>query len=82
VAHVAVLDLLAGARAGPAVVSHVLRQGHRAPRAAPRGRHPAPHKPTSALGLGGEAAGVRVGDDRSCQGAVARGAVAAATEMG
>src|SRR3954468_9022602 len=49
----AVLDLLAGARVGPAVVSHVLRQGHRASRATPRARHPGPHQPTSAPGLGG-----------------------------
>jgi len=39
---VGVLDLLADARVGPAVVSHVLRQGHRAPRAAPWGRQDRP----------------------------------------
>ena len=53
VAHVAVLDLPAGARAGPADGPHVLHQGRRAPRAAPRGRRPAPHQPTTAPGLGG-----------------------------
>ena len=37
---------------------------------------------TADSGFVDEAAGGRVGDDRSCQGAVARGAVAVATEMG
>ena len=58
-------DLLAGARARPAVGPHVPRQGRRAPRAAPRGRRAAPHQPTTAFGLG------RPGDLRRARAAVA-----------
>ena len=53
VAHAAVLDLPAGGRAGSPGGPQVLHQGHRAPRAAPRGRCLAPHQPPSAPGLGG-----------------------------
>jgi hypothetical protein len=46
-AVVALFDLPAGARAGPTAGPHVLNQGRRAPRAAPRSRRPAPHKLTT-----------------------------------
>jgi len=47
------LTLPAGARVGSAVVSYVLRQGRRAPRAAPRSRRASPRPPATAPGLGG-----------------------------
>ena len=53
VAHVAVLDLLASARTGPTDGPRLLDQGRRAPRAASRGRHPAPQQSTTTHELGG-----------------------------